>query len=168
MQNSPEEANDCSNDQGITWLFQYSVSVYFFFLNMKSHHWGTGSKISRQSSWVEMSKKNSAQQVDVWIYRDGVPSSPTPPWTFQQLKMDHYTVSKCWVPITFWCGVTSHKKKHLSYTTTKTKLHSLLYFKEPIMSSYAPDAPQPHIIFMIHFITTLPSMPGSLKVDTLL
>jgi len=31
MQNSPEEANDCSNDQGITWLFQYSVSVYFFF-----------------------------------------------------------------------------------------------------------------------------------------
>jgi hypothetical protein len=53
------------------------------------------------SSRVEMSKKNSAQQVDVCIYRDGVPSSPTSSWTFQHVKMDHYTVSKCWVPITF-------------------------------------------------------------------
>jgi hypothetical protein len=37
------------------------------------------------------------------------------------VKMDHYTVSKCWVPITFWCGLISHNNKHLRYTTAKTK-----------------------------------------------
>jgi hypothetical protein len=68
-----------------------------------------------------MSKKNSVQQVDVCIYRGGVTSSPTSSWTFQHLKMDHYTVSKCWVPIILWCGVTSHKNKHFNYTTAKTK-----------------------------------------------
>jgi len=115
-----------------------------------------------------MSKKNSTQQVDVCIYRDGVTSSPTSSWTFQHLKMDHYTVSKCWIPITVWCGVTSHKYNQLSYTTAKTKKLTLLYFEEPIMSPYAPGVPQPHFIFMIHFITTLLSMSGTLKVDSLL
>jgi hypothetical protein len=81
----------------------FSIS-YLFFLDMKSHQWGTGStfqgNILEASLRVEMSKKNSAQQVDVCIHRDGVTSSPTSSWTFQHLKMDHYTVSKCWVRIT--------------------------------------------------------------------
>lgn len=36
------------------------------------------------------------------------------------------------------------------------------------MSPYVPGVPQPHFMFMIHFITTLPSMSGTLKVDSLL
>ena len=48
-------------------------------------------------------------------------SSPTCSWTFRHLKIDHYIVSKCGELITLWCCVTSHKNRHLSYTTAKTK-----------------------------------------------
>jgi hypothetical protein len=136
-----------SSDQGITCLFQYSVSVIYF-----SWTWNhiTGElvpDISRQHTsgifkgWDV--QEELCTQVGVCRYRDGV-TSPT----FQHLKMNSYTVSKCWKPITLWCGVASHKNQHLSYTTAKTKknLQSLLYIEEPIMSSYFPDEanPQPH------------------------
>jgi hypothetical protein len=66
------------------------------------------------------------------------------------------------------CDVVSHPKRTNTSATPLQKLknlHSLLYLEEPTMSPYMSDAayPEPRIIFMIHFITTLPSMSGTLS-----
>jgi len=140
---------------------------------MKSHHWGTGSKISRQCNrgifvdWdVQEEFCTTGGRVHIQVWCTFFPNTffdiPTPEdgplvsWNVRyQLPSD----------------VVSHPTRTNTSVTQLQKpknLNSLLYFEEPIMSPYAPDAPQPHIIFMIHFITTLPFMSGTLKADTLL